>query len=287
MRAGRPKRETLQRGGGSDIPGMPQFPGNEDWNALTEELEKKGFTMADVMKLMMGEELMTGGEGIPEIDRSTTTGKESSTAKHSPPSTKKGEDNFQETIQKTMERMQESGDKATAEVNESGNDDVLMQILKAMESSYLAGAGEGDDGNLDKLFMGIMEQLSNKEMLYEPLKELDDKFGPWLRENKDKIGKEDRERYELQASLVSDIVRKFEEMTFSDDNPNDRAYIWEKMQKVCRSVIVVAVFVLTYLLDASRWKPSRRSHISSIYGRIETSGTWPRRVRATMIIIPQ
>ncbi|EFE37732.1 peroxisomal membrane protein receptor Pex19, putative [Trichophyton verrucosum HKI 0517] len=216
----------------NDIPGMPQSPGNEDWNALTEELEKKGFTMTDVMKLMMGEELMTGGEGVTGMDGSTTTDKASGTAKQPSPSTKKGEDNFQETIQRTMERMQESGDKATAEVNESGNEDVLMQILKAMESSGLAGAGEGDDGNLDKLFMGIMEQLSNKEMLYEPLKELDDKFGPWLRENKEKIGKEDRERYELQASLVSDIVRKFEEKNFSDDKPEDRAYIWEKMQKM-------------------------------------------------------
>lgn len=226
----------------NDIPGMPQFPGNEDWNALTEELEKKGFTMADVMKLMMGEELMTGGEGISGMDGSTIADKASGTAKQSSPSTKKGEDNFQETIQKTMERMQESGDKATAEVNESGNEDVLMQILKAMESSGLAGAGEGDDGNLDKLFMGIMEQLSNKEMLYEPLKELDDKFGPWLRENKEKIGKDDRERYELQASLVSDIVRKFEEKNFSDDKPEDRAYIWEKMQKVRRSLSTVTVF---------------------------------------------
>lgn len=226
----------------NDIPGMPQFSGNEDWNALTEELEKKGFTVADVMKLMMGEELMTGGEGVPGMDGSTTTDKASGTAKQPSPSTKKGEDNFQETIQKTMERMQESGDKATAEVNESGNEDVLMQILKAMESSGLAGTGEGEDGNLDKLFMGIMEQLSNKEMLYEPLKELDDKFGPWLRENKEKIGKEDRERYELQASLVSDIVRKFEEKNFSDDKPEDRAYIWEKMQKVRKSLSAVTVF---------------------------------------------
>lgn len=224
-------RGNASQGKATDIPGMPQFPGNEDWNALTEELEKKGFTMADVMKLMMGDELMTGGEGIPGVDGSTATAK--ATAKQPSSTTKKGEENFQETIQRTMERMQESGDKATAEVNESGNDDVLMQILKAMESSGLAGAGEGDDGNLDKLFMGIMEQLSNKEMLYEPLKELDDKFGPWLKENKDKIGKEDLDRYELQASLVNDIVRKFEEKSFSDDKPEDRAYIWEKMQKVC------------------------------------------------------
>ncbi|EEQ32736.1 Peroxisome chaperone and import receptor [Microsporum canis] len=223
-------RGNASQGKATDIPGMPQFPGNEDWNALTEELEKKGFTMADVMKLMMGDELMTGGEGIPGVDGSTATAK--ATAKQPSSTTKKGEENFQETIQRTMERMQESGDKATAEVNESGNDDVLMQILKAMESSGLAGAGEGDDGNLDKLFMGIMEQLSNKEMLYEPLKELDDKFGPWLKENKDKIGKEDLERYELQASLVNDIVRKFEEKSFSDDKPEDRAYIWEKMQKM-------------------------------------------------------
>ncbi|KAK2873838.1 hypothetical protein FQN49_002023 [Arthroderma sp. PD_2] len=226
---------NASKGKTADVPGMPQFPGNEDWNALTEELEKKGFTMEDVMKLMMGEELMTGGEGckagegaIPSVDGSTAT----ATAAQPAPSAKKGEENFQETIQKTMERMQESGNKATAEVNESGNEDVLMQILKAMEGGGLDDAGEGDDGNLDKLFMGIMEQLSNKEMLYEPLKELDDKFGPWLKENKEKIGKEDLERYELQASLVSDIIKKFEEKSFSDDKPEDRAYIWERMQKM-------------------------------------------------------
>ncbi|KAF3483812.1 uncharacterized protein GIQ15_03136 [Arthroderma uncinatum] len=217
------------KGKSAEIPGLPPFPGNEDWNALTEELEKKGFTMEDVMKLMMGEELMTGGDTIPSVDGPKTTAKATSTQ---PSSSKKGEENFQETIQKTMERMQESGNKAAAEVNEGGNEDVLMQILKAMEGGGLAGAGEGDDGNLDKLFMGIMEQLSNKEMLYEPLKELDDKFGPWLKENKEKVGKEDLERYELQASLVSDIIKKFEEKSFSDDKPEDRAYIWERMQKM-------------------------------------------------------
>jgi peroxin-19 len=95
-----------------------------------------------------------------------------------------------------------------------------------------AGGGDGEDENLDKLFLGIMEQLSNKEMLYEPMKELHDKFGPWLKENRDKTPKEDLEKYEMQATLVAEIVGKFEEEGFNDENPEHRDYVWQRMQKV-------------------------------------------------------
>ncbi|KAK2738950.1 Peroxisome chaperone and import receptor [Myotisia sp. PD_48] len=232
--------ELMASGGNGDaeIPqtsALPQAPGVEDWDALAAELSKSGLQPDDLMKLMMGEDfsLPTGSEGDKDIplttDSAATT---TSTGATASTSAKKTEENFQETIRKTMERMQESGDKATHQATESGNDDMLMQVLKAMEAGGLAGAGDGDDGNLDSLFMGIMEQLSNKEMLYEPLKELNDKFGPWLKENKDKVSKEDFERYELQSVIVAEIIEKFDEKGYTDDNPTHRAYIWERMQKM-------------------------------------------------------
>ena len=219
--------------------GLRDSGGDDGWNALADELSKSGMQPSDLMKLMLGEDVASGLAG-DSAGGSSGTGERANTQG----STKLGKkadasqsgENFQDTIQKTMERLQQSGDKATEAAIEGGDDDLLMQVLKAMEASGVNAEGEGGDENLDKVFMGIMEQLSNKEMLYEPMKELHDKFGPWLKENKDKVSKEDLERYELQSTLVAEIVGKFEEPGFTDDNPEHRAYVWERMQKVCSPI---------------------------------------------------
>ncbi|RAH48034.1 putative peroxisomal membrane protein receptor Pex19 [Aspergillus brunneoviolaceus CBS 621.78] len=142
---------------------------------------------------------------------------------------------FNDTIQRTIERMKESGDKATAAAEEEDDgddaDDLVAQLIKAIE----AGAGgDGDDADLTKMFQGMMEQLSNKEILYEPMKELDTKFGPWLAENKasGKVSDAELQRYEKQAGVVAQIVAKFEEQAYTDEDPKCREYVWEKMQEM-------------------------------------------------------
>ncbi|KAJ5736084.1 uncharacterized protein N7483_001209 [Penicillium malachiteum] len=142
-------------------------------------------------------------------------------------------ESFSDAIQRTMERMKESGDRATEAATEDDgvSDDMLAQLLKAMEAG---AAGAGDEGDLTKMFMGMMEQLSNKEMLYEPMKELDGKFEPWIEKNKaeGKVPKDDMQRYEAQAKVVKQIVQKFEKSTYSDDDPKCREYVWERMQEM-------------------------------------------------------
>lgn len=160
-----------------------------------------------------------------------------------------------------MGRMKESGDKATAAASNEDDisEDMLAQLLKAVEAG---AAGAGEDGDLSKMFMGMMEQLSNKEMLYEPMKELDVKFGPWIEKNKNsgKVSAEDMERFETQARVVKQIVEKFEEKSFSDDDPKCREYVWERMQEVSRSTFgsrdLLSIFMLTMSSDASGWKPT-------------------------------
>ncbi|TPR09054.1 XFP N-terminal domain family protein [Aspergillus niger] len=135
---------------------------------------------------------------------------------------------------RTIERMKESGDKATAAASEDDmSDDLVAQLIKAIEAGASSGEG-GDEGDLTKMFMGMMEQLSNKEILYEPIKELDTKFGPWIKENKGKgkVSEEDMARYERQAGVVRQIVSKFEEKGYSDEDPKCREYVWEKMQEM-------------------------------------------------------
>ncbi|KAI1418472.1 Pex19-domain-containing protein [Hypoxylon sp. FL1857] len=137
---------------------------------------------------------------------------------------------FQETIRRTMARMQESGDQATAAAAAEGpDDDFIGEILKAMKDLPNEGGNEED---FSKMLMGMMEQLTNKEILYEPMKELNDKFPGWMEKNKDTLGKDDLKRYQEQQVLVAEMVAKFEESTYSDSNTADREYIVDRMQKM-------------------------------------------------------
>ena len=148
----------------------------------------------------------------------------------------KPEDSFQDTIRKTMERMQASGESASAAAasQSATEEDFLAAMLKEMEKGGMGG-GFGSDEDFSKMLMGMMEQLTNKEILYEPMKELDQKFPGWLEENGEKVGKEDLQRYRTQAQLVKEIVGKFEETGFSDEKVECREYIVERMQKVLLS----------------------------------------------------
>ncbi|KAK1760611.1 Pex19 protein family-domain-containing protein [Echria macrotheca] len=140
------------------------------------------------------------------------------------------EASFQETIRKTMERMQASGEQATAAAAAEGSDDFMAELLKQMQTGGLEG--EGNEEEFSKMLLGMMEQLTNKEILYEPMKELNDKFPDWMEKNRDKTPKDDMKRYEEQQGLVKEIVAKFEESTYSDANTADREYIVDRMQKM-------------------------------------------------------
>ncbi|KAH8129630.1 hypothetical protein ACSS6W_006499 [Trichoderma asperelloides] len=136
---------------------------------------------------------------------------------------------FQDTIRRTMERMQSSGDQATAAAAAGGDDDFLTEMLKQLTAGDFAGGSEED---FSKMLMGMMEQLTNKEILYEPMKELHDKFPAWLAKNKDSTPAEDLKRYAEQQTIVAEIVAKFNEPSYSDSNAADREYIVDRMQKM-------------------------------------------------------
>jgi peroxin-19 len=88
---------------------------------------------------------------------------------------------FSETISRTMERMQESEQQAESaqmdDMTENETDAFLAEMLKQLDT---AGGGDGLGGEMGmaKLLEGMMEQLMSKEILYEPLKDLNDKVHP-------------------------------------------------------------------------------------------------------------
>ncbi|RKF82504.1 Peroxisomal biogenesis factor 19 [Golovinomyces cichoracearum] len=143
-----------------------------------------------------------------------------------------GEETFQDTIKKTMDRMAASGDQASAAVAALEDDDgILAEMLKAMQSSTNAD-GEGGEEDFSKALLEMMEQLTNKDILYEPMKELNDKFPDWMENHSKNVKKEDLERYKKQQIYVSEIVKRFESEKYNDDSVADKEYIVERMQKM-------------------------------------------------------
>ncbi|CAI4215366.1 unnamed protein product [Parascedosporium putredinis] len=137
---------------------------------------------------------------------------------------------FQDTIRRTMERMKTSENKTTEDLSKDEGQDMLNDLMGLLGNGALGGEGGTDD--LNKMLLGMMEQLTNKDILYEPMKELHDQFPGWLEANGSKCAADDLKRYEEQRVIVADIVAKFDEPSYSDSNPAHREYIVEKMQKM-------------------------------------------------------
>ena len=176
---------------------------------------------------------------------------------------------FQETLRRTMERMQASGDAASTaeakaadkgkgavgEMGETGENELLTQLLQEMAKAGEGGeGGAGEDEEFSKLLLGMMEQLTNKEILYEPMKELDSKFPAWIKSHEGEISDGDMKRYKEQQRLVSEIVTRYDRIGYKDEDEKDREYIVERMQKV-RHTIVRWGLVLIFE-DASRRQPA-------------------------------
>lgn len=208
-------------------------------DAFAKQLEDSGVPPGDFLKQLLAEAMAeesgdkdkSAGKGAGSSSADTKANKANAQATAATAVTDKTPESFNETIQRTMNRMQESGDKATAAASEDDDipDEVLLQLLKALEST-----ASGNEDDIQKMFQGFMEKVSSKDILYEPMKELEGKFEPWIAEKKGKgeLSDEDVKRYQTQTKIVKDVVAKFEEPGYSDEDPKCREWVWERMQEV-------------------------------------------------------
>ncbi|RVX70257.1 hypothetical protein B0A52_05590 [Exophiala mesophila] len=166
--------------------------------------------------------------------KSKSKSKSKSKAKASP----KADTSFESTILQTLSRMENSSAAATSATQKSSQkseEDLLAEMLRALEASGAGGDPSSGDGDNDvsKMFLQMMEQLTHKSLLYEPMKELSEKYPSWLTNNQPpKLSESEHERFSNQRTIVDEIVARFEKASYSDDNGADREFIWEKMQKM-------------------------------------------------------
>ena len=57
----------------------------------------------------------------------------------------------------------------------------------------------------------VVQEIINKDTLYEPMKTLKDEFPTWLENNWEKIPPEDHERYNKQLEKIEEICKYYED----------------------------------------------------------------------------
>ncbi|GAA5996124.1 hypothetical protein JCM5350_000495 [Sporobolomyces pararoseus] len=249
-------------GGGGEVPGLDGLGDDgefddEEFRKAMEEIIKNGGAGgaeggggADAKEL---QDLMAAlGMGIGATPPSTTTSKPTSTSGTT--ITTKGKDkdsnstsppppaNFQDAIAASLSKMQSSSTNASQAAQQSqsqaenGNLASMLAGLSGMpDLSQLGDLGgeEGLQGMLDEM----MKQLMSREMLYEPLRELSEKYPAYLTSARSTLSATDLERYEKQQSIVVSIVSKFEEP--GADKPLEQQSELEKTRSAERTEEVI------------------------------------------------
>lgn len=201
--------------------------------------------MAKQLEEMMMDQFDAPSGKMPNINQTRAVeAKVSPSAAHEPSAegekSTTGGATFQDSIRRTMDRMRESNESASAASaapENSMDEDFMTQMLNDITQANGAADGNPEEA-FSNMLLGIMEQLTNKEILYEPMKELDSKFPDWLAEREpgkakgNTITDLDREKYTNQQELVHEIVQRFERVGYSDQNTEDREFIVERMQKM-------------------------------------------------------
>jgi hypothetical protein len=133
-------------------------------------------------------------------------------------------------------------------------------------SAILGSLGDlGDDDSIQNLLEGMMGQLMGKDVLYEPLKELNDKFPSYLSSNADKLSPSELTRYRAQHTCASKIVAIFEDSKYKDDDPKIAADVVTLMTEVyslCSPAMQAAKLTLLTHRCKSTVLPQRRLWVS-------------------------
>ncbi|KAI0655044.1 Pex19 protein family-domain-containing protein [Cubamyces menziesii] len=207
-------RDIAQGAGLEDIPDLAKVE-----EGTTDEERAKAFQAAWEAMLVEG---MNGSMSAEDV------GAKGKAAESAPSASSSSEpaDSFQESIKKMMDKLKESDRKADeATVKEEDLDNIFSRLASEVE-------GTESEEELQGLLENMMSQLMSKEVLYEPLKELNDKYPSYLKDNASKMSAEDHKRYTSQSKVVAQIVAIFESTNNTDEDTQARMKVVELMQEM-------------------------------------------------------
>ncbi|KAF8603583.1 Pex19-domain-containing protein [Ceratobasidium sp. AG-I] len=137
------------------------------------------------------------------------------------------EPEFQRTIRQAMDKLKSSDESA----REGGNEaESFAQLLKSLGELGEGAEGDGAEG-LQGMIEGMMGQLMGKEILYEPLQELDTKFPAYFDAHPE-LSEDDKKRYKKQQELVKKILAVFERPGYTDEDAAASKEVLELMNQM-------------------------------------------------------
>ncbi|KAG2047529.1 hypothetical protein BDR06DRAFT_897161 [Suillus hirtellus] len=128
-------------------------------------------------------------------------------------------DDFQSRIRNTMNKLKESesGLKSSDPSSSAPSADPLEALLSQF--------GDEDEEEMQGVLEAMMGQLMGKDVLYEPLKELSDKFPDYLKANATTLTPDDKSRYDAQIICIMQLLEIFESKDYADDDDETRLKI--------------------------------------------------------------
>ncbi|KAJ8877228.1 hypothetical protein PR048_021682 [Dryococelus australis] len=106
--------------------------------------------------------------------------------------------------------------KSLSEGRENLNNFLPEDELKNMLGNL--GLGDGSDESVD--FMRFMQQILqciiSKDILYQPLKELADKYPEWLEENESRLEPAELQRHKKHSDLILEVCNELEQESEND-----------------------------------------------------------------------
>uniref|UniRef100_A0A7S4R4K2 Peroxin-19 n=2 Tax=Ditylum brightwellii TaxID=49249 RepID=A0A7S4R4K2_9STRA len=134
-------------------------------------------------------------------------------------------------VDKTVAKMLDDMAKANAAASttsipstETANFDEMGEQMMSSMMAEFQNMAEKEDA--DDVIEGMMKQLLSKELMYDPMKQVLDKFPKWLAEHKDHLTEEDYQRYGQQYQYFQRIVAVYE------TDPNNFSRLMELMQDI-------------------------------------------------------
>lgn len=223
--------ESLMRDMGAPLGNAGEVPGSAaSVDPAEEQRREEAFRKAWEAMLIEG---MDGAvPGLDDIAGVTaksgsgaSTGAEADTGKDKEKATGAAEDDFQKNIRAAMQKLKESEQNLRDSQAASTNDDDLEKLLAEF------GEGKTED-ELNGLLDGMMSHLMSKDILYEPLKELSDKFPPYLEENKATLSELQYKQYTAQHASIAKMIAIFDDPSYSDSDSSQNAAVVSLMTEM-------------------------------------------------------
>ncbi|KAH7925248.1 Pex19-domain-containing protein [Leucogyrophana mollusca] len=213
--------ENLMRemGGDFSVGGLTDDPSTGGKDETPQEREERERAFAAAWEAM----LIEGMDGM--VDPALRSG----TSAASPPPPGADRDGYQARVRAAMSKLKESEStlKSTSAESASAGADPLEALLAQLGD--LGGEGEESEEGLQGMLEMMMGQLMSKDVLYEPLKELSDKFPDYLATHAATLSAQDKTRYDAQIVCIRRLLEVFEAKDFKDEDEQAKEKIVELM----------------------------------------------------------